>query len=397
MNWIDLAAFVVVVPPTLLLVIFVAEIAAGLRALPDPVRKGPIPRTTVLIPAHNEAAGIVATIDALRNAHPLIDLLIVADNCTDDTAERARSAGARVVERIDPARRGKGYALAFGRDVLATTPPACVVVLDADCSVAGKGVVALAHAAIDAQRAIQARNLQRSDLNAHPTAQISNFAFLVKNLIRQRGTVRLGGVAALNGTGMALPWSQFVDAPLANADLAEDLALGVWLTRIGKPPGADESVHVWSDAAAGSALMTQRNRWERGFLSIARRQALPLIIRGMLDRSRSRIWLGLHLMVPPLALLFVSASAALVAAVMLALFGASLTAAGLLLIALLVAGMATVAAWFVEGRGRISGWALLKTPFYIAGKLPLYRALFRRRGDEGWVRTRRADDADSPR
>ena len=160
-----ITALLVAALPLLLLVVFTTEVIAGLQAQTTPLVEGPLPRTVVLMPAHDEAADIVTTITALRAiTDPAIDLLVVADNCTDDTAALARTAGARVIERCDPARRGKGYALAFGRDHLALTPPDCVVVLDADCTVAGAGIAALARAAIRSKRAVQACNLQRPDL-----------------------------------------------------------------------------------------------------------------------------------------------------------------------------------------------------------------------------------------
>lgn len=398
----DLLATLVAAPPVALLTIYAAEVVAGLRPLADNAdldagHHGATPRTVVLIPAHNEAAGIGATIAALRaTTDPAVDILVVADNCTDDTADRARRAGARVVERNDPARRGKGYALAFGRDALAATPPDCIVVFDADCVVAGAGVAGLARASMALGCAVQACYLQRPDLDASATAQISSFAFLVKNLVRQRGMVRLGGVAAMTGTGMAIPWTQFADAPLANGDLAEDMALGVWLTRSGKPPRFVETVQIWSEAASGNALITQRRRWETGFLTVAVRQALPLVTRGFTKGSLSQLWLGLHVLVPPLALLIIFATGALIITLVLALLGASLLPAGLLAIALSVAGTATVAAWSKAGREQLSSAALLRAPVYIAFKLPLYRRILKRSNNEGWVRTRRAGESDPP-
>lgn len=394
MSALDLLTVLLAAPPTILLLVFTMEVVAGLTRPKIQKSGASTPRFTVLIPAHNEAEGIADTIQSLRSANPAVDLLVVADNCTDETARRAANAGARVIERIDPVRRGKGYALAFGRDALQTGPPDCVVILDADCAVGGAGVAALARIAVFTRRAIQARNLQRPDLTATPTAQISNFAFLIKNLIRQRGMVRLGGVAALTGTGMAIPWEQFAAAPLASADLAEDLALGVWLTKTGRPPHSDETVHIWSDAASGKALLVQRSRWERGFLAVAKRQALPLIARGLCTRSRGALWLGLHLVVPPLALLFAGGSVAWLLTVLVAVFGGSFLPAAILAIVLTGAIVATVAAWAAEGRDQIDGRALLRTPFYIAAKLPLYRALLRR-SDNGWIRTERQGDFDA--
>ena len=71
----------------------------------------------IIVPAHNEAAGIAATVASLRALdYPAAQfrILVIADNCTDDTAARARAAGATVLEREHATEKGKGYALAHG-------------------------------------------------------------------------------------------------------------------------------------------------------------------------------------------------------------------------------------------------------------------------------------------
>ena len=384
-------AAVVALPAALSLLVFTAEIAAGFaRARPAPAT-GAAAVPAVLIPAHNEAAGIGATIATVRAGRPDLRVLVVADNCTDDTAAVARAAGAAVVERHDPTRRGKGYALAFGRDALAADPPDCVVVLDADCAMAGEDVMALAAAAVASGRAVQSRNLQRPRRDLPPTAALSDFAFLVKNLVRQQGSSRLGGVAMLTGTGMAIPWADFAAAPLATSDLAEDLALGVWLTRRGRPPRYLAVATVWSDAVSGADLLAQRRRWEGGFIATARRRALPLLIEGIRRGSRATLWLGLHLLVPPLALLAMVAVAALLVTIGLAVAGAGWWVPALLAVLLGLAGLAVVAAWARYGRDQIGARALLGIPAYMLGKLPLYRSIARGKAGE-WRRTRRAGE-----
>ena len=88
----------------------------------------------VLIPAHNEEAGLTETLKASQKGlYPFDRILVVADNCTDNTASIARRNGAEVIERNDPDHRGKGYALDFGVRQLEHNPPGCVVILDADC------------------------------------------------------------------------------------------------------------------------------------------------------------------------------------------------------------------------------------------------------------------------
>src|SRR5438105_4169096 len=66
-------------------------------------------RIAVLIPAHNEARGLLATLNDIRpQLHPSDRLLVVADNCTDDTAAVAASAAAEIVVRSDLTKIGKG-------------------------------------------------------------------------------------------------------------------------------------------------------------------------------------------------------------------------------------------------------------------------------------------------
>src|SRR5580704_15079974 len=59
-------------------------------------------RLAVLVPAHNEEAGVYSTLESINLQLTLTDrVLVVADNCTDNTASIARSAGAEVIERFD--------------------------------------------------------------------------------------------------------------------------------------------------------------------------------------------------------------------------------------------------------------------------------------------------------
>lgn len=70
-----------------------------------------------LIAARNEASVIAQLIDSIRRQdYPaeLIHIFVVADNCTDNTAQVAREAGAVVYERNNLELIGKGYALDFG-------------------------------------------------------------------------------------------------------------------------------------------------------------------------------------------------------------------------------------------------------------------------------------------
>lgn len=70
----------------------------------------------VIVSARNESDVIeefIHTVDLQDYPSDLIDVYVIADNCSDDTAQKARIAGAHVYERFDNKKVGKGYALDF--------------------------------------------------------------------------------------------------------------------------------------------------------------------------------------------------------------------------------------------------------------------------------------------
>lgn len=371
------------------LAVFSLELLAGLLPARRADSKRAVSRCAVLIPAHDEQAGIVETLRALHEvALDGTRVLVVADNCTDDTAALARSCGVEVAERHDAALRGKGYALAFGRERLASSPPEFVVVLDADCRLAPGSIEALCRSAAKWQAPTQAVNLIAPDLTAPPMVQISSFAMVVKNLYRSRGMQRLGGAALLTGTGMAFPWPLFATADLATGSIVEDLSLGIEMTRAGRAPGLVEGAQVRSAPAAMDVALQQRRRWEHGFLDTLRRRALPLLASGIARKSRAEALLGLHLMVPPLALLLLLAIAVLALCTGFVWLGASaLPAAILAALLTIVLGLVAVA-WMLGGRAFLSGSALLRAPLYILWKVPIYLG-FLRKPEASWTRTPR--------
>jgi hypothetical protein len=125
----------------------------------------------------------------------------------------------------------------------------------------------------DSGRPAQAVNLLAPDLAASPLVQLSTFAFMIKNLIRQRGLQRLAGRAHLTGTGMALPWNLFASANLGGSNIVEDLALGLELADRATAPKLVSRATVWSPAASESGTLVQRSRWEGGYLATALKTA----------------------------------------------------------------------------------------------------------------------------
>jgi cellulose synthase/poly-beta-1,6-N-acetylglucosamine synthase-like glycosyltransferase len=392
----DVLAWILAAIPAALLAILAIELLLGVLASDRraPASAGVRTKAAILMPAHNEAAGIAATLARLRPAlDESIRLVVIADNCSDATAALARAAlpGALVLERHDASQRGKGHALAFGREALRADPPDCVVVLDADCEISPADLRLLIETTVASCRPVQSCYLLRSRPEDRPMTQISNFAFLIKNLIRQRGAAAIGAPAILGGTGMAFPWALIAQAPLATSHLVEDLVLGIDYARKGQAPLYLGQARTWSDAASQQDTLTQRTRWEHGYIQTALRHGLPLAL-GSLARGRLPLaWFGLSLMVPPLALLMAVSLAMLATTALLALLGATAAPALLLAGLLALVALLLVLAWRRDGREIVSVATLARIPVYILWKIPVYLRLVRKRETE-WVRTKRAGE-----
>lgn len=391
-NGLLLAGTALLVLPALLLLV---QIVLALRQ-PPPLPAQPRPaRIAVLIPAHNEGHGVRATImQTLSQLGPDDRVLVVADNCNDDTAAQARLVGAEVVERHDAERRGKGYALDFGvrhLEMLAQHEghaPDVVLVLDADCVLSPGLIPRVAGLAQAHGRPVQASYLMHA-----PTpglkARVAEFAMRVKNLARSRGMFRLGLPCQLLGTGMAFPWAVALRAPLASGHLAEDMQLGVRLARDGTPPLFCEDVLVTSVfAASQEGERSQRTRWEHGHLSLLVGEGPKLLWEALRRGRLAQAMLVMDMLVPPLALL----AGLLVVATLAQAIWALLTGwvAGL---ALALLGVAALLVAIVAARHRFAAeliglGELLKAPVYVLAKLPIYLSFVVRRQTE-WVRTKR--------
>ena len=372
-------------------VLCVESLSALLPATAEP-RREPRPfKLAVLMPAHDEELGIAGTVRALSaELAPGDRLLVVADNCSDRTAELARAAGAEVVERRDAERRGKGHALSFGAKVLAEDPPDAVIVMDADCRVEQGTLRALGARALETGRPVQAVYLMHAPARGGMSG-VSAFAFLVRNLVRPAGLARLGMPCQLTGTGMAFPWAVFRDAPATEGHLVEDLMLGHELALKGLPPLLCRDVLVSSELPTGEAAsLKQRRRWEHGQLAILLGTAPRLLRQGLLRRDPGLVALALDAAVPPLALFVMLQGAMTAGSVVLLVLGGSglplaITLSGNALLAL---GLG--AAWLSHGRTVLPLRDLAKIPRYVLWKLPLYGSFVRGGPHAEWERTERS-------
>lgn len=376
--------------PTL---VFVLECGLALMPRgrsPIPLPQSAPPRVAVLVPAHNEAAGILPTLEALLPQMGVRDrLVVIADNCSDETADVARQAGVTVIERQDAQRRGKGYALDFGLQFLAADPPDVVVIVDADCLVMADTIAKISQLAVERDRPVQATYLLATPAQPQPKDSVSALAFTVKNWVRLAGLSRLGLHALLTGTGMAFPWQVLQRVSLASGNIVEDMQISVDLAIAGVAPIFCEDTRVTGSLPQqGQAATSQRTRWEHGHLQTLTTQVPRLLKAAVQQRRWDLLIFGLDLSIPPLSLLVMAWGAIEVGAIAAAILGASglpMIIAGLNLIFILGA---VIASWAKFARQEISGLALLAIPFYVLWKIPLYFK-FLVKPQTQWVRTER--------
>ena len=384
-------ALLAALPVTVLAIEILSALAPGSKRAGD--NATPRPRCAILIPAHDEEAGIGATLDTLK--HELRDgdrVVVIADNCIDRTAEIARSHQAEAIERHDSDRRGKGFALDFGLAHLAADPPEIVVLIDADTRVCRGSLDPLIQSAAKHQTPVQGVFTDAPRKRA-PREQWSAFAHTLKNLVRPLGLHRLGMPCLLTGSGMAFQWSVLRAAELGTGNIVEDMQLGIDLALAGHAPRfCPEARFESEDAPSAEATVKRRTRWEHGHVRTLLTQAPRLFLAGILQLKPRLIVLALELSVPPLSLLLLVQVLLLLASVIWWKTGGSLLPAATLLIAGVVAAAAIVSAWWKFGRALISPKILCLLPFYVLWKVPIYLKLMFA-PERTWVRTERKPTA----
>jgi cellulose synthase/poly-beta-1,6-N-acetylglucosamine synthase-like glycosyltransferase len=382
-----LLVFIVSVPA----LFFVLECLIGVTDGKQVSKK--LPKTsavaTILIPAHNESEIISNTLEALKKSVAASDrVLVVADNCSDDTAEIARSYGFEAVERQDAVNRGKGFALDYGRQIISEAPSDMVIVVDADCIVDEPTLELLKSQCAHYQTPIQAKYLIKNQGEVPITAKVSEFAFAVRNILRMRGLHKLGISLPLLGTGMAFPWSTFSNMKLASSDIVEDMKLGIELASDEQRVRYCEEAFVYSYfPTTDEARETQRQRWEHGHLDIINR-FFPLLLNRIASGKLQLIGVLLDISIPPLTLLVAMLGAMVVISGLGALFFNAYAAFQLGLAVGLLMALSIVLAWFSIGKSIMSFADLMGIPRYILSKAGIYKKFIKGK-ETKWIRTDR--------
>ena len=320
-------------------------------------------RFLVLVPAHNEEQVIHRGLASIMSDCRATDqVLVVADRCTDRTADIARAYGARVLERGPEEVPGRAAARQAGLEYARTLHWDAVVMLDAD-SVIDSGFFAACEQALGSGlSAVQARSESKRGRTLATEASLA--AFTLQGITIPRGRSRLGLSVRLRGTGMAIR-RELVYSQQFRAPASEDLFFTLDLLLDGARCGHVDSARLRSlGASTWGTFGGQKVRYEAGRMAAAREFVPRLIRRAIAQRDAACLEAAWFLVSPPFAVgalsLLVAVGLAVLAAAWLvaAVFG---EAFGLLVVALLTG--------LIQARATARTWlALCVAPWYLVWK-----------------------------
>ncbi len=267
---------VLVLPPLVyLLLISVAGIKKPASHSSLTPAKGKI---GVLIPAHNEKLSINRTIEnllaAAKNDND-IEINVIADNCTDNTADIARQTSVNVLERSNKHLRGKGAALQWAMSKLADKHYDYTLIVDAD-SIVNDNFFHELRVTLNTPNCEVVQARYEGMANDH--SSIKRLAMLGFNVLRARGRVALGGSAGIMGNGFIMSKAALEKVPFRANSIVEDLEYHMRLVE------SDVRVRFCNDAriygempADDKASDIQSSRWEGGRLGVLKAAWWPLL------------------------------------------------------------------------------------------------------------------------
>lgn len=248
---------------------------------------------TLLVPAHNESGGlepVLTNLQSLKYPSDLFSIVVLADNCDDDTATIARNAGVQCLERFDTTRRGKGEALEWAipqvlEDTKSEFRTDAVMIVDADCFLDPNTLLACNAALEKGHKALQIANLV-GNADASFRCYAMSLARVIECLLYYWPKSRLGLSVPLLGTGMLLHREILEKFPWCCGGITEDMEYSFVLLKNNVIPQFLGEVGLISPFPVDSkTLEVQRSRWVFGGLKTMRESLLTLMKLGMKRRD----------------------------------------------------------------------------------------------------------------
>jgi 1,2-diacylglycerol 3-beta-glucosyltransferase len=255
-------------------------VRVALRQGQPPSRARDLPRLLFLVPAHNEELLIQSCLASLfRLDYPAdrFEILVVADNCTDRTAQIVQEAGVRCLERSKPDLRGKPHALAWAISQISLRELESVVIVDADTTLRKDFARAVAQLAPLRHKAVQPYN----DV-ANPEDNALTRMAAVLSAANHRFAYGLKNSAGLNvplSAGMCVGTHLLQRYGWPVFSIGEDLEFYAFLTERGTRIEAAPGARLFAQEARSlRQSASQRKRWTGGKLTVLIRYSRRLLM-----------------------------------------------------------------------------------------------------------------------
>jgi 1,2-diacylglycerol 3-beta-glucosyltransferase len=375
--------------PTLSDVLSIGHILLGDSARRQPAPAEP-PRLLFLVPAHDEELLIEACVQSLRQLHyptGRSSVIVIADNCSDRTAERARAAGAVCLERADPDRPGKPRAIAWALEQFNLDECDAVVVVDADTMVDPAFAMGLAQAGPLKDKAVQGF-FDLSNPTESPITRMAAVLATATHRFAYQLKQRAGINVPLVGNGMAIGAQVLSRHGWRAFSICEDWEMYALLTERGVPiVGAPGARLYAQEAHSLRQSSTQRERWTAGRLTVLARVG-PRVLKSRWPGARQKLDTLAELTAPGPALHLGLALPLAALSLGVGLPAASVLASAL--VASLVRPTAyTIAALLVQPDPRRTIAAFAFLPLYAGWRVATAVRALRMVGDKPWIRTQR--------
>jgi cellulose synthase/poly-beta-1,6-N-acetylglucosamine synthase-like glycosyltransferase len=263
----------------------------------------PCKRFAAVIAAHDEELVIAHVIDSLKDQNypdELYDIFVIADNCTDMTAEVARKHGALVCERHDEERKGKGHALEWMlRQIYDMNDKYDVIcVFDADNLVSPNFLYEMNKQLCKGHKVVQGYIDSKNPFDSWITCSYS-IAFWLSNRTFQLPRYYLGLSCGLCGTGFCVDISVLKKIGWGATCLTEDLEFTMKLALNDmKVAWAHEAVVYDEKPITLRQSWRQRKRWMQGHADCASRYLVPLFKKAFRECNLAAFDCAIYLFQP---------------------------------------------------------------------------------------------------
>ncbi|ATD54590.1 glycosyltransferase family 2 protein [Clostridium chauvoei] len=262
----------------------------------------------MIVAAHNEEVVIGKLIESMLNQdYPkeLIDIFIIADNCTDNTAKVARKYGVNVYERFNDEQRGKGFALEwmFAKLFKMKKKYDAIAIFDADNLVSKDWCKEINSKMLEGYKVVQGY-IDSKNPNDSWIATSYSIAFWSQNRMYQLARANVGLSNQIGGTGFAIDTEVLQELGWGATCLTEDLEFSCKLVLNGEKVGWAHDAIIYDEKPLTlKQSWVQRRRWMQGFTDVASRYFFKLIKKGLKERKWFVLDCALYVIQPFLTLM----------------------------------------------------------------------------------------------